>query len=284
LIPGESVSWCAGSIHQMPCKLTVITPVFNGVRFIEFCIRNVIDQNCPEAEQIIIDGGSTDGTVDVIRRYADEYPHIRWISGKDKGQSDAMNKGIGMASGEILGILNVDDYYEPGALNEVIALFRDLPEPTLLVGNCNVWDDYGKLLFVNKPLKFSLLKLLMLYIKAFPANPSAYFYHKSLHEKIGLYDVGEHYGMDIHFLFRSVQSAHVKYLDRTWGNYRYLSGTKTCVDVASGQNKIRIAKIADYYRKQAPVHYRLGSSIFISLVHVYKSCLKIIDGRSRGEQ
>jgi glycosyltransferase involved in cell wall biosynthesis len=264
----------------MPCKLTVITPVFNGVRFIEFCIRNVINQNCNDAEQIIIDGGSTDGTVEIIRRYADKYPRIRWISEQDTGQSDAMNKGIGKASGEILGILNVDDYYEPGALNEVIEMFRNLPEPTLLVGNCNVWDDEGKLLHINKPAKISYLILLMQYIRAFPANPSAYFYHKSLHDKIGLYVVDEHYGMDIHFLFRSVHAAHVKYVDRTWGNYRYLAGTKTYMDVASGQNKLRVAEIAEYYRKQAPVHYRLFSTLFINLLKIYKYCLNVLGRNS----
>lgn len=74
--------------------LSIITPVFNGKRFIEFCIKNVSEQNCPDAEHIIVDGGSTDGTVEIVKSYADKYPHIRWISKKDRGQSDAMNKGM----------------------------------------------------------------------------------------------------------------------------------------------------------------------------------------------
>jgi glycosyltransferase involved in cell wall biosynthesis len=258
----------------MSCKLSVITPVFNGVRFIEFCIWNVIDQNCPDVEHIIIDGGSTDGTVEIIKRYAEGYPHIRWVSEKDKGQSDAMNKGIGLACGEILGILNVDDYYEPAVLCEVIEMFRNLPEPTLLAGNCNVWDDDGKLLHINKPARISFLMLLMQNIQAFPANPSGYFYHKSLHDKIGLYDVDEHYGMDIHFMFRAVQTANVVYVDRTWGNYRYLVGTKTYVDVESGQNRIRVSAIADVYRRQAPISYRVFSNLYITLVKIYKICRK----------
>jgi glycosyltransferase involved in cell wall biosynthesis len=262
----------------MTCKLSVITPVFNGARFIEFCIRNVIEQNCPEAEHVIVDGGSTDGTVEVIRRYAAEYSHIRWVSEKDRGQSDAMNKGIGMAAGDIIGFLNVDDYYEPGTLREVITMFEDLPEPTLLVGNCNVWDDDGNL-YVNKPSGISFLTLLMLYIPAFPGNPSAYFYHKSLHEKIGLYNVDEHFGMDIHFLFRATQVAHVKYVDKLWGNYRYLADTKTYRDVESGQNRIRVTEIADFYRRQAPVHYRIFSAVYITMVKMYKFCQKSLGFR-----
>ena len=260
----------------MPCKLSVITPVFNGARFIEFCIRNVIEQNCPDAEHIIIDGGSSDGSVEVIRRYADKYSHIRWISEKDRGQSDAMNKGIEMASGAILGFLNVDDYYEPDVLCEVVEMFKDLPEPALLIGNCNVWDDDGKLIDVNKPAKLSFLLMLMQYIRAFPANPSAYFYHKSLHEKIGPYDIEEHYGMDVHFIFKAVQTVHVKYVDKLWGNYRYLSDTKTHMDVTSGRNRIRNIKITDHYRRQAPFHYRIFSSFVVTLVKILKFCLKIV--------
>jgi len=123
--------------------ISVITPVYNGERFIEACIQVVIDQQCSDVEHIIMDGGSKDGTVDIIKRYAEQYSHIRWLSEKDQGQSDAMNKGIAMAKGEILAILNVDDYYEPNVLKRVTEIFKILPEPSLLVGNCNIWDSNG---------------------------------------------------------------------------------------------------------------------------------------------
>ena len=79
--------------------ISVVTPVYQGRRFIKSCIETVIAQACADAEHIIIDGGSTDGTVEIIELYAERHPHIRWISEKDKGQSDALNKGIGMARG-----------------------------------------------------------------------------------------------------------------------------------------------------------------------------------------
>ena len=78
--------------------LSIITPVYNSERFIATCIEAVIKQDCVKLEHIIIDGGSTDQTVPIIRQYADRYPHIRWQSEPDRGQSDAMNKGIAMAS------------------------------------------------------------------------------------------------------------------------------------------------------------------------------------------
>lgn len=237
----------------MSTQLSVITPVLNGIRFIEPCIRNVIDQKCSEAEHVIVDGGSTDGTVELIQKYAGEYPHIRWLSEPDRGQSHAMNKGIARSTGKILGFLYVDDYYEPGALADVVERFSKLPEPALLVGNCNVWDDDAKLIEVNKPAQIGLLNLLRgKFNAAFPINPSAYFYHKALNELVGPYDLREHYGMDLHFIFRAVKVARVTYVDRTWGNYRYLRHTKSYEDVAAGRSALRLRLVTEKYRREQP--------------------------------
>lgn len=243
--------------------ISIITPVYNGERFIEACIKVVIEQNCTDLEHIIVDGGSTDRTVEIIKQYAHKYPHIRWISEKDKGQSDAMNKGIAMAKGEILTILNVDDYYEPNVLNRVSEIFQTLPDPSLLVGNCNVWNDENQLIFVNKPAKLEFSALLLApYINSFPMNPSAYFYHTSLHQKVGLYKVDEHYAMDYDFILKAVQAATAKYVDETWGNYRLIEGTKTRNDEKSGQSVQRLERLLTNYRKQLPLLQR-GKIAFI---------------------
>lgn len=237
--------------------ISVITPVYNGERFIESCIKVVIDQACPDVEHIIIDGGSTDQTVELVKRSAQKYSHIRWISEKDRGQSDAMNKGIAMAKGDILGILNVDDYYEPNVLNRVLEIFKTLPEPSLLVGNCNVWDDEGNLDFINKPVNLKLADLLLGFrANQFPVNPSAYFYHTSLHQKIGLYQVEEHYAMDVDFLLRAVQVATVKYVNETWGNFRMIEGTKTISDRKTGHASRRKQYLLKAYRKNLPLFQR----------------------------
>ncbi|MFB2771545.1 glycosyltransferase family 2 protein [Pelatocladus sp. BLCC-F211] len=234
--------------------ISVITPVYNGEKFIESCIKVVINQNSPDVEHIISDGGSTDGTVDIIQEYAQKYPHIQWISEKDKGQSDAMNKGIAMARGEILAILNVDDYYEQNVLNRVSEIFKTLTEPSLLVGNCNVWDNEGRLIFINKPAKLKFTELLLgAEVNPHPVNPAAYFYHKSLHEKIGFYKVEEHFVMDLDFLLRAVQAATVTYINETWGNYRLLEDTKTVVDMKNGQSIHRAKQLLKAYRKQLPL-------------------------------
>jgi glycosyltransferase involved in cell wall biosynthesis len=211
---------------------------------------NVIEQKCSDAEHIIVDGGSMDGSVETIIKYADRFSYIRWISEKDKGQSNAMNKGISMAKGNIVGILNVDDYYEPNVLNRVIEIFKTLPEPGFAAANCNVWDDDAVLQFVNKPahIKFSDLMIGDESIHPFPMNSSAYFYHKSLHDVIGLYNEEEHFVLDTDFILRAVQHASIKYFDEIWGNYRLIKGTKTYNDIADGKIDKRYHDILQSYR------------------------------------
>ena len=233
--------------------ISIVTSVYNGEKFIESCIKNVIEQQCLNLEHVIIDGNSTDNTVEIIKKYADQYQHIQWISEKDKGQSDAMNKGIAMAKGEILSFLNVDDYYSTNVLNRIVEVFKSLPEPSLLVGNCNVLNDKEEIIQVSKPNKLSLFDLLTAryinYEIYLPLNPTSYFYHASLHKSIGLYNVDEHYVMDIDFILRAVQVATVSYKDEDFGNYRCIPNSKTFEDTLSGQSYSRNVRLLKYYRK-----------------------------------
>lgn len=101
--------------------VSIVTPSFNQGRFIEETILSVKNQNYPHIEHLIIDGGSTDETLDVIRRYEGTY-NLRWVSEPDEGQADALNKGFRLARGEVLGWLNADDTYQPGAVRLAMAL------------------------------------------------------------------------------------------------------------------------------------------------------------------
>lgn len=241
--------------------ISVITPVYNGERFVEACIQVVLDQQCLDVEHILIDGGSTDQTAAIIQRYAAQYPHIRWISEKDQGQSDAMNKGIALAKGEILSILNVDDDYQPNVLNHITELFKTLPKPSFLVGNCNVWDGDGNLLFVNQPKNLKLQDLLLGWdVNPIPANPSAYFYHASLHQQIGLYRVDEHCLMDLQFILEAVQVAHVKYVDEIWGNFRLHPDTKTFRSLQTREVTHQVRKMLRRYRRKLSLPERLSVS------------------------
>ena len=264
--------------------ISVITPVINGEKYIESCLNAVIDQECSDLEHIIVDGNSKDETVSIIRKYADKYSHIRWISQDDNGQSDAINKGIAMAGGEILAILNVDDYYEPNTLNRVKEIFKTLPEPAIAVGNCNVWDDTGRLQYVNRPSRLKLTDLLLGWsINPHPVNPSAYFYHASLHEIVGPYDENQHYTMDLDFLLKAVKVSNVKYVNETWGNYCLLEETKTVIDQKRGTSINRAKDLLAKHRKKLPVFqqykvlimygfYEASKGIKIKTQRVNKKC------------
>src|SRR5688572_1037654 len=100
--------------------VSIVTPSLNQGRYLDEAIRSVQGQDYPRLEHVVVDGGSTDETLDVLRRH----PHLRWVSEPDGGQSDAVNKGFRLARGEIFGWLNADDYYLPGAVAAAVAVLR----------------------------------------------------------------------------------------------------------------------------------------------------------------
>ncbi|HRH34463.1 MAG TPA: glycosyltransferase family 2 protein [Catalimonadaceae bacterium] len=214
-------------------EITIITPVFNGSKYIETCLQNVIDQKCESVEHLVMDGASTDGTHELVSKWAAKFPHITLISEKDKGQSDAMNKGIAKAKGKIISFLNVDDYYEPGVFNRVLEIFSHLPEPSFVCGNLNILNPDGSLKHFNRPDHISLVELLSNCFE-WPYNPSAYFYHKSLHEIAGGYNEENHLSMDYEFILSAARNIQLRHIDETWGNFQNLEDSKT--NVAHAQN------------------------------------------------
>jgi glycosyltransferase involved in cell wall biosynthesis len=227
----------------------VLTPVLNGERFISGCLDNVLTQECAEVEHLIVDGGSSDATEAIVRERMPRHDSIRWIQERDANQSRALNLGVEQSQGRIIGVLNVDDFYEPGTLARVFELFRGLPSPALAVGNCNAWEG-DSLLYVNRPTDLRFEKLLLgPEFYPFPFNPGGYFYDKSLHELVGPYDVSDEYSMDLDFLLRAVRVAHVVYVDETWGNYRIHPEAKTVREREQGSHDRRRNRLLRRYRR-----------------------------------
>jgi len=125
--------------NKQKLKFSVITPSFNQGEYIEQTIQSVLDQDYANFEHFVIDGGSTDQTISILNKY----PHIQWISEKDKGQSDALNKGFKMAKGDIIAWINSDDWYETGAFKAVAKFFIQNPDKDIVMGDCNLIDDKG---------------------------------------------------------------------------------------------------------------------------------------------
>jgi glycosyltransferase involved in cell wall biosynthesis len=224
--------------------LSIITPVFNGEKFISSCVESVATQQCQAVEHIVVDGASTDRTAEIVREHTSFLPHLRLISEPDSGQSDALNKGLRAARADYVGILNVDDFYAPGALCRIIGILKTLREPRFICGNCNVLEEGDILYRVNRP---KILKLENILVDdetwPFPCNPSSYFYPKVLHDVVGYYDVGEHFGMDLKFILSAIQQIEPLYVDEILGNFRFIPGTKTFGTLEDGTIGARKRKI-----------------------------------------
>jgi glycosyltransferase involved in cell wall biosynthesis len=127
-------------VTQLP-RITIITPSFNQADYLEQTILSVLGQGYPNLEYIIIDGGSTDGSVDIIRKFEDRLAY--WVSEKDRGQAHAINKGLRRATGDIIAYLNSDDYYLEGSLARVAEHFSRHPDVDLVYGRCRTVDQRG---------------------------------------------------------------------------------------------------------------------------------------------
>lgn len=143
-------------------KITIVTPVFNQVQLIEQTILSVLDQNYPNLEYIIIDGGSTDGTVDIIRKHESKLAY--WVSEPDNGMYDAIQKGFNHSTGEIMAWLNADDMYHRGALFSIAEIFQTFPNVEWIEGLNTFWDNHpcgGRTLGVYPSRVFSKYEFLL---------------------------------------------------------------------------------------------------------------------------
>jgi len=234
--------------------LSIITPTFNGGAYIERCVECVVDQGVVDRiEHIVLDAASTDGSPELLGKLSRRWSHLRFVSEPDRGQSHALNKGMGLARGAIVGILNVDDYYEPKALARILEIFDGVDEPGFVVGNCNIRREDGEVWFVNRPRWLRPWQLLVgIELVKFPLNPSAYFYHRSLHDLIGSYDENEHYAMDLDFILRVAQRIQIRYVDEIWGNFCLGPNCKTIVSGEIGEAIPRREAVYSRYRRALP--------------------------------
>ncbi len=172
-------------------KITVVTPSFNQARFLERTILSVLGQRYPRLEYIIVDGGSSDGSVAVIERFSNRL--ASWISEPDRGQADAINKGFDRSTGEVLAWLNSDDTYTPGALLAVGRAFASDPEMDVLHGNVHVIDAEDRRLATNKSVPFRARACLL---EAQTLPQSSTFWRRDLFFRAGKLNPDLHYVLD----------------------------------------------------------------------------------------
>ena len=235
---------CSVGALVLEMKVSVITPTYNSSAFIENCIHNVASQGESVLEHIVVDGGSTDGTVDIIQSLQRKQPNLLLIPGPDEGQSDALNKGTAAAAAPIIGILNCDDTYQCNAVARAAKIFQTSPHLAFITGNCLIIEGDHRTMTKPKDLRLESL-LLGPDLVRFPANPASYFYKKALHDSVGGYDVGDHYAMDFDFIIKCALRTQLHYVDEHWGNFDRHPGSKTFADPEAQR---RVEAIIERYR------------------------------------
>ena len=227
--------WTEGSPQLPDCqkdgspwpKVSIVTPSYNQGEFIEETIRSVLLQGYPNLEYIIIDGGSSDDSVDIIQKYS---PWLTaWVSEPDRGQTHAVNKGFGRCTGSILAWMNSDDTYESGAIAAVVKTMQKTSDIDVVYGNIKMTDEMGATLTELRSVPFH--PQAFLYETVHITSQSAVFWKRTLLLAVG--DVREelNYAMDRDLLIRFMEKgATFKFLHQTLGTYRCHSGAKTSSD------------------------------------------------------
>jgi len=211
----------------MTPKISVITPSYNQAEYIESTIQSIITQGYPDLEYIVIDGGSTDGTVDILRKYDTNITH--WVSEPDKGQSEALNKGFMLATGDVVGWLNSDDTYQQGTLDQVASIFRD-PEVDIAMSGYFGFMDSAGLIYDYKKNEYTDHKTLIRYwnTNGMTINQPCVFFRRNLIESYSpVVDTSLHYAMDYDLWLRLTREHRIRVVPGHWANYRFHQSNKS---------------------------------------------------------
>ena len=200
--------------------VSIVTPSFNQARYLEATIQSVLSQEYPHIEYIVIDGASSDDSVEIIKKYKKRLAY--WVSEKDNGQADAINKGFARAKGDIFAWLNSDDYYLPKAISAAVKIFEENPDVVLVYGDMLAVDEYGQTINVLKYKQLSLEDLCCFQIIGQPAV----FFRREAFEKAGGLDTAFHFLLDHHLWIRIAQQGKILHVPQTWAAARYHAEAK----------------------------------------------------------
>lgn len=226
--------------------VSIITPSFNQAKFLRRTIESVLDQDYPKIEYIVIDGGSNDGSLEIIQEYEDHLTY--WESIPDKGQTDAINKGFSRATGKYLAWLNSDDVYRPGAISDAVTYLEDHPDVGMVYGDCDFIDANDTVIGRFPAAQTDYRKLRNGFVHV-PQQAS--FFRRDLWEKVGPLDPSFYFAMDYDLWVRLAAEAPMVYLpDHIWAGFRLHGEAKT------------ISADAHCWPEMLRVHYREGGHWF----------------------
>lgn len=203
--------------------VSIVTPSFKQGHFIQATIDSVLGQDYPHIEYMVMDGGSTDQTVDVLKTYTD--PRMTWVSEADRGQSDAINKGFRRAKGDLLTWINSDDVLMPGAISAIVRHFEDNPNTGAVYGDVQLIDAAGAAWGLMQGKPFDLANAL---VGGQTVTQQGSTWRRAVMERVGLLDESLHYTMDLDYWLRiALAGFRLDYLPVTLGGFRFHSASKS---------------------------------------------------------
>lgn len=208
-------------------SFSVIMPSYNQAGYLKEALDSILSQEYPQCEIIVMDGGSTDGSVELLRSYSNR---IRWVSERDKGQSDALNKGFAKATGEIIGWLNSDDRFEPGALQAAGRFFAEHPETLWAFGHCKVMDEKGREIYRGiSAFKGHKLRhySYSAHLEGNFVSQMGVFFRRKVLDEIGGINENLYYAMDYDFWLRIGKRYPPGILAGTFGAFRVYQTSKS---------------------------------------------------------
>jgi glycosyltransferase involved in cell wall biosynthesis len=248
-------------------KISVLTASFNSGKYIDKAIQSVLEQDFQNWEHIVIDGGSTDNTLEVLKKYK----HLNWVSEPDNGQSDAMNKAFDISTGDIIVYLNADDWFAKEVFGKVVFEFERHKTVDMVIGN--LIQKFPDREIYRKDYSTSLIRILDYWPCKFPINPVSYFYRRELQEKIGPFPLDNQYAMDYWFILNAFKhSRETKRIDHLMGYY-LLDGENKSSDIERSKKVLKKVAI-DFLNKNIDIKIRYNYYKFKHLIKMGLITLK----------
>jgi len=231
--------------------VSIVTPSFNQAQFLEQTICSVLEQNYSSLEYLVVDGGSADGSVDIIRKYAGDLAW--WVSEPDQGQGDAIRKGLARAGGKYIAWINSDDYYLPGAIEQAVAALEANPDWGMVYGNVLAVNETGEKINLLEYQPYQLEDLMQFQIIGQPAV----FMRREVYERAGGISGSYHYLLDHHLWLRMAALAPMGYIPRTWAVARFHQAAKNTAMAARFASEAQ--QIAAWMEQEVPFKHRMAA-------------------------
>lgn len=205
-------------------RISIVTATFNRREFLARCVESVAAQPYDDKEHVIIDGASTDGSMELLRELAARYPHLRWISEPDRGLSHAFNKGLRLATGDFIGVLGDDDRYEPNVFPRVAQAFAEHPEAGVVAGNCYYERGDGtrfKTLRASFTTRADLLQHWRFWGTRVTIPATSAFLRREVVQEIGVFDERDRFAMDYRHWIKIAARFPIVTVDEVWASFRF---------------------------------------------------------------